>query len=423
MKKTQVGLGVLVLVLLMALVFAGCGSDGAGGDGGSASRTPVQDGRFVTTAMGQHTFIPIEVATTFVSNTIVDISIGKNEETPPILDTVKALLLPRIVSAQSTGVDNISGATMSSTGVKKAVEAAIEKAGGKAEEWRITPPRSDKKVVLTGYDVIVVGMGGGGTLAYLKASEPVTKNGSPYYPKVFGIEAAGKIGGTSAQAGGPMGVNSAYIKQYYGIGDYVDRDALFQQWLADMEADTTTPAPAGTPALTGNLTRTSFISPDGIPGKLDLIGSIRDYPYGSQTGVTPRYQGGPKWEIIQRMIDESGATVDMLGRDYNFNFQAPTGLSYPEYNPVLNYGTDKYLPPPGMPPFAPPGYSNDNHTDPINSHKAVMFTRALNIARGRNPDNDYVLELRANKLTRLPNGQITVEANFRNGTATYMVTG
>ena len=391
----------LLLSAAALLAFTACSRPS--GDG-SGRRTRVKDGRFITYGIGNSVHTPITVATTFVNNTIVDISIGANRETPPILDTVKKLMLPRIVGSQSTGVDAISGATLSSLGVRTAVEAAIEEAGGKAAEWRTTPPRSDNKVVLSGYDVIVVGLGGSGTTAYLKAAENANL-------KVFGIEAAGKTGGTSAQAGGPMAVNSSFIKTLYGLsGDYVDRDALLQQWYADMQAEVPAAQRAG-------LERTRFTAPNN--------NRSYDLPKIGQYGTTPPYEGGPKWEIIKKLIDESGQTVTWLGRDYQFNFERPSGLSFPMFTPVTNYGRAAWIP--GT------GYQSDNFDMEFiggtmsaefnNRHKAVMFANAVEKAKARNKDNDYMLELRARKLHRLEDGRITVEADYRNGTATYMITG
>ena len=391
----------LLLSTAALLAFTACSRPAGDGSGG---RTHVKDGRFVTYGIGNSVHTRIAVATTFVDNTIIDISIGANMETPPILDTVKKLMLPRIVGSQSTGVDTIAGATLSSLGVRAAVEAAIEEAGGKAAEWRITPPRSSNKIVLSGYDVIVVGLGGSGTTAYLKAAENTNL-------KVFGIEAAGKVGGTSAQAGGPLAVNSDFIKTLYGLaGDYVDRNALLQQWYADMQAE----VPAGQRA---GLERSGFIAPNDKRSY--------DLPAIGQYGTTPPYQGGPKWEMIRKLIDESGRTVTWLGRDYQFNFERPSGLSYPMFTPVTNYGRAAWIP--GV------GHQSDNFDMAFvggamsaefnNRHKAVMFANAIERAKARNRDNDYMLELRAKKLHRLEDGRITVEADYRNGTATYMVTG
>ena len=230
-RKTAAGIGVLLLGL-MILGLTACDNPTSGGNG--VQRTPVADGTYVQTGIGKSVTTPITVATTFANNTLVDISIGANGETGPILDSVKDLMVPRIIETQSIGVDSIAGATLSSGGVKSAVAAAIDDAGGKSEEWYTAPPKNSGTVKLTGYDVIVVGLGGAGMSAYVKAAEAGGK--------VYGIEAAGKIGGNSATAGGPMAINSEYIKNLYtGGADYADRDALLKEWYADMEAE----VPAG----------------------------------------------------------------------------------------------------------------------------------------------------------------------------------
>ena len=59
-------------------------------------------------------------------------------------------------------MDAIAGATLSSAGVKEAVAAAIDEAGGESIEWYDTPKKNSGTVKLLGYDVIVVGLGGGG---------------------------------------------------------------------------------------------------------------------------------------------------------------------------------------------------------------------------------------------------------------------
>jgi len=375
-----------VLLFFMALSgFAACSQPG---DSTGARRTPVADGRYITTAHGNHVTTPIQVATTFSGNRIVDISIGANDETGPILDTVKNLLLPRIIDAQSTGIDAITGATMSSIGVRTAVESAVKEAGGKPEEWRIAQPRPGARVVLSGYDVIVVGLGGSGMTAYVKASENVGTPQNPIYPKVFGIEWAGKIGGNSAVAGGPMSINSQHLKTLYGLEDYSNRNALLNLWLRDMQADLT---PAELAELNG------------------------DMAYKVDYEPVPRYQGGAKWNLIRKLIDESGASVTWLGNDpYNFNFRKPAAFFTPGIGQIVsNYGADQWMAGPNA------QYIDD---DALDLHKTVMFTRAVETAKKRNPGSDYKLELRAVKLAK--NGDVyTVEADYRNGVATYMISG
>ena len=71
--------------------------------------------------------------------------------------------------------------------------------GGVSSEWYTPVAKKTEVVRLEGYDVVVAGLGGSGMSAYLAAAQ----NGAT----VFGIEAAAKVGGNSATAGGPMSVN------------------------------------------------------------------------------------------------------------------------------------------------------------------------------------------------------------------------
>jgi uncharacterized protein with FMN-binding domain len=379
------GIGILLLGL-MVFGFMAC-SNPASEEG----RTPVRDGTYIAEGIGKSVTTPITVSTTFTGNTLIDISIGANGETGPILDSVKSLMLPRIIEAQSLGVDAIAGATYSSVGVKQAVAAAIDQAGGNSEEWYVSPPKSSQLVKLTGYDVIVVGLGGAGMTAYLKAAEAGAA--------VYGIEWAGKIGGNSATAGGPMAINSEYIKNLYtGGADYANRDALLKEWYADMEAD----VPAG------EIPNVSYADADSV------------YPVPEVTTKTPAYQGGPKWALIKQLIDESGATVTWLAQQYNFHFARPSGLGYPQYSIVTNYGSEQWDNTPASPPYFPgPGYASDDGDD---LYKTTMFTRAIENAKAKNSKNGYKLELRATGLI-MSNGKVAgVKAAYRDGTS-YEVYG
>jgi hypothetical protein len=265
-------------------------------------------------------------------------------------------------------------------GVIQAVTAAIEEGGGVPEEWRNPPPRNSHLVKLTGYDVIVVGLGGSGMTAYLKAAEAGAK--------VYGIEAAGKIGGNSATAGGPMAINSEYIKRTYTSGaDYTNRNALLKEWYADMEAD---------------------VPADEIP----VVDSSFTSPPPEVTKKTPQYQGGPKWEMIKQLIDESGKTVTWLAEDYSFHFAPPSGLAYPQYNIVTNYGGEQWN-------SGTNSYESDDSND---LYKTTMFTKAILTAKALNPKNGYKLELRATELIMSEGKVAGVKAVYRDGT-TYEVYG
>ena len=96
-------------------------------------RTPLRDGAYLTEGWGNNPRRPIKVQTTFLDNAIVDISIIDHME---FVKAAAADLIPRIIETQSIVADSITGATVSSNGIREAVAAAIDKAGGNSAEWK-----------------------------------------------------------------------------------------------------------------------------------------------------------------------------------------------------------------------------------------------------------------------------------------------
>ena len=171
---------------------------------------------------------------TFKGGAITDIQVTEESDsaTGEWFASAADLLIPRIIDAQSVVVDGIAGATFSSSAIKQCVAAAIDAAGGNSssEPWSVEPAKSDEVKQLDGYDVIVVGLGGSGIMTYCAAAYQDAK--------VFGMEAAGKVGGDSACTYGPMALNSEYLKGLYTNGeDYIDEDDVYSTWMDYVESD------------------------------------------------------------------------------------------------------------------------------------------------------------------------------------------
>lgn len=171
---------------------------------------------------------------TFKDGAITDIQVTEESDsaTGEWFASAADLLIPRIIDAQSVVVDGIAGATFSSSAIKQCVAAAIDAAGGdsSSEPWSVEPTKSDEAKQLDGYDVIVVGLGGSGIMTYCAAAYQGAK--------VFGMEAAGKVGGDSACTYGPMALNSEYLKGLYTNGeDYIDEDDVYSTWMDYVESD------------------------------------------------------------------------------------------------------------------------------------------------------------------------------------------
>ncbi len=198
-------------------------ANGAEADGPEAQ---VADGTYSTTAYGYGWTGPMKCDVTFENGAITDITVTEecDSATGEWFKSAVELLIPRLIEEQSLAVDAITGATSSSNAIKTCVAEAIDAAGGDSTKWYTEIEKSTETVTLEDYDVIVVGLGGSGILSYCAAADQGAS--------VFGIEAAGKIGGDSACTYGPMAVNSEYLKNLYTEGaDYMDADALYQIWL------------------------------------------------------------------------------------------------------------------------------------------------------------------------------------------------
>lgn len=142
---------------------------------------------------------PMKVATTFTENAIEKVEILSHNETEGIGSNAVDQLPQAIVDAQSTGIETVSGATVSSQAILKAVEKAAAEAGGDVKALQ-APPSNDTKAatgdpVTKETDVVVVGGGGAGLSAAIAAA----KEGA----KVILVEKTGALGGNTIRAGGP----------------------------------------------------------------------------------------------------------------------------------------------------------------------------------------------------------------------------
>lgn len=201
-------------------------------NGGAAEKKPVADGVFSGTAesFGLTGMMTCEV--TFAGGAIESVSVVAQTDsaTGEWFASAEALLIPRLVEAQSLAVDAVAGATVSSNAIKSCVAAAIDAAGGDSTQWYTPTEKKTDVVTLEGYDVIVVGMGGSGVFSYCAAADQGAT--------VFGIETAGKIGGNSVCTYGPMALNSQYLKDKYNGGeDYINADDVYAVWMDYVGSD------------------------------------------------------------------------------------------------------------------------------------------------------------------------------------------
>ncbi len=165
---------------------------------------PASAETYVETVKGMFDGLKVEV--TLTDGKIEGVKVLEHHETDTGIPAID-LLPKQIVEAQSIGIDGISGATMTSNGIKSAVEAALKKAGLDVSKYQAkSAPKKDMSYFpIMGsfqvpekwdetYDVVVVGAGFAGMAAAYSAGEAGAKT--------LIIEKLSTTGGNSATNGG-----------------------------------------------------------------------------------------------------------------------------------------------------------------------------------------------------------------------------
>lgn len=181
------------LAVLMVLV--GCVAAGAEG------MTP---GTYTAEAEGFHGTIKLEV--TVDAEAITGIEVVEHSETAGIGEAALLVLVESVLEHQTTGVDSVAGATVTSEAFKAALTDALTQAGADMDKMSQPVEADELEAVTMEADVVVVGAGAAGLSAGLKAAQD-GKN-------VIILEKMGVIGGASAMAGsGTMATGSTWQKE------------------------------------------------------------------------------------------------------------------------------------------------------------------------------------------------------------------
>ncbi len=319
--------------------------------GTEAEAAELTDGVYTAKASSFGTKQQMTGEVTITDGRIADIVITdeSDSQTGQWFGVAERLLIPRILDAQSVGVDSITGATTSSGAIKSIVAQAIEQAGGNVNDWYTPVEKSDEKVVLEDYDVIVVGLGGSGVLSYAAAAD----NGAT----VFGVEAAGEIGGNSVSTFGPMVINSKNMNEKYNNGeDNIDADDVYRVWM-------------------------------------DFVGTDE------------------KADIIRETVYRDGEIMDYYMDTFGFSFDGESFLGPAGFLP-------SFVVPEWDKDYTVFTASEDNTKwYDLGPDKTWQYQNALDQAKALNEKNDYLLELKADELIFDEDGNVIgVHANYYDGT-------
>lgn len=316
----------------------------ANGISADAGKTAVADGTYTAKSPSFGLLSQMECEVTFENGAIKDVKVISESDsaTGEWFASAQANYIPRLLENQSLATDAITGATVSSNAIRSCVASAIDAAGGKSSEWYTAVNKSENTVKLEGYDVIVVGLGGSGTLSYCAAAQEGAT--------VFGIEAAAKVGGDASTTYGPMALNSEYLKNTFNNGeDYINADDVYSTWMEYVESD-------------------------------------------------------EKADVIYKAVYNSGSALDYYVENFGFEFQGLGLLGsfvVPEWDKLwCVYSAD-----------------NDNTSwNILGPNKTFQFTRALEIANGKNEKNQYMTELTATSLIFDGDEIVGVNAEYYDGT-------
>ena len=164
------------------------------------------DGTYTGVGQGKNGDVTVELQVT--GGKLAAVRVVKNVETPGISDAAMTQFPQRVVDAQSLNVDAVSGATLTSDGIRNAVADAIRKAGGDPAAFAAVAVKKKvaAKLIKDQADVIVVGAGGSGISAAVRA-ETLGAN-------VILIEKMPVIGGATAlNAGTLIATGSRFQKE------------------------------------------------------------------------------------------------------------------------------------------------------------------------------------------------------------------
>ena len=165
-----------------ASALAACNAGSSSSTAASAGEAIYTPGTYTGTAAG---IGEVKVTMTFSETAITDVVIDASNETESIGGVAAPTLKDALMAAQSTEIDNVSGATITTNAVKKAAASCIEQAMGvhtaggdtaassSDEDWLGTEPEIDEsKVAKTvDVDVAVVGCGIAGVAACRSVAE------------------------------------------------------------------------------------------------------------------------------------------------------------------------------------------------------------------------------------------------------------
>lgn len=198
-------LKLLLSCAAVTLLMAGC-------SGGKRNALEFIPGTYTATATGYAGPVTIDVS--FDSQSLTDIKVVSENETPTVGHPAFADIISRIVEANGVNVDAVTGATVTSEAVISAVcDAAQQAEVSNMERFvRNHPRKSRKELFEDTWDIVVIGAGGAGLAAAAQAAQDGNS--------VLVLEKNAELGGNTVISGGLYQSPTPYL-----VWDPEDPDA------------------------------------------------------------------------------------------------------------------------------------------------------------------------------------------------------
>ncbi|MDO4633718.1 MAG: FAD-dependent oxidoreductase [Eubacteriales bacterium] len=168
-------------------------------------------GTYTGTAAGRNGDVTVEV--TFTEDAIESINVTEHAETDGIGTNAVDQIPGAIVDAQSLGVEAVAGATVTSDAIVNAVADCVQQAGGDVEALKnveVAEAVPTEEAALD-TDLVIVGGGGAGMTAAIKAAE--------YGLDVVLVEKMSFMGGAISISGGNQVVSGSQMQKDLGVTD------------------------------------------------------------------------------------------------------------------------------------------------------------------------------------------------------------
>lgn len=211
-KSNIIGLGVMIVAAIALILAAGPIRNLVNNMGKTKGEAIYTPGTYTASANGFGGEVKVDV--TVSESAIEDIVFTGDGETPTIggaaLETIKA----QILGSGEPTFDMVSGATVTSTAVKEALDKAIAMAKGEAAA-ETTEAAQETEADALSADIVIIGAGGAGMSAAVEASQNGAKN-------IVILEKMPMTGGNTTRATGGMNAAETTFQEAEGIEDSIE---------------------------------------------------------------------------------------------------------------------------------------------------------------------------------------------------------